>query len=486
MDASASGLPGARGAGVPAVPASEPGAFVENDLFEIRRKIYPRAVGGVLARWRVAMVLLTQVLFYGVAWLQWNDRQAVLFDLAARKFYVFGFVFWPQDFIFLTGLLVISALSLFLFTAVAGRVWCGYACPQTVYTELFLWIERKVEGDRIARMRLDAAPMGARKLRLKTTKHLLWLALAGWTGFTFVGYFTPIRELGASLLSFSLGPWETFWMVFYGFATWGNAGFMREQVCKYMCPYARFQSVMFDPDTLVVSYDAKRGEPRGSRARAADPRALGLGDCVDCGICVQVCPTGIDIRRGLQYECIGCGACVDGCNQVMGKLGYPKGLVRYSTENALAGRYPDGDILRHLARPRTLLYATLLAVVSAAVIGGLLLRTPLKVHVLRDRANLVRELDDGRLENVYRVHIINAREEARRFVITARGIDGVEVLLDEPQPVRLPAAGARTLPVEVRVPAQSVRSGSTPLWLRVEAADDADVARERKTVFTAR
>ncbi|MFN7753030.1 MAG: cytochrome c oxidase accessory protein CcoG [Pseudomonadota bacterium] len=489
MSASAPGSVQPQGAQAGAQPtghAASATATVESDLFEIRRKIHPRAVSGLLARWRVAMVVLTQLAFYGTAWLQWNDRQAVLFDLAARKFYVFGFVFWPQDFIFLTGLLVVSALSLFLFTAVAGRLWCGYACPQTVYTELFMWIERRVEGDRAARMRLDAAPLDARKLRIKATKHLLWLALAAWTGFTFVGYFTPIRELGQSLLVLGLGPWESFWMVFYGFATWGNAGFMREQVCKYMCPYARFQSVMFDSDTLVVTYDARRGEPRGSRARTRDPRALGLGDCVDCGICVQVCPTGIDIRHGLQYECIGCGACVDGCNQVMAKLGYPKGLIRYSTENAIAGRYRDADILRHLARPRTLLYAGLLALVSAAVIGGLLLRTPLKVHVSRDRANLVRELDDGRLENVYRVQIINAREQERRYVISAHGIAGVEVLLDEPQPVRLPPAGARTLPVEVRVPAQSVRPGSTPLVLRVEAADDPTVSLERTTVFTAR
>ena len=262
MSASAPGSVQPQGAQAGAQPtghAASATATVESDLFEIRRKIHPRAVSGLLARWRVAMVVLTQLAFYGTAWLQWNDRQAVLFDLAARKFYVFGFVFWPQDFIFLTGLLVVSALSLFLFTAVAGRLWCGYACPQTVYTELFMWIERRVEGDRAARMRLDAAPLDARKLRIKATKHLLWLALAAWTGFTFVGYFTPIRELGQSLLVLGLGPWESFWMVFYGFATWGNAGFMREQVCKYMCPYARFQSVMFDSDTLVVTYDERRG-----------------------------------------------------------------------------------------------------------------------------------------------------------------------------------------------------------------------------------
>ena len=515
------------GAQVPAPPpggVAQPGAgsadSVETSLFEIRRKLYPRAVTGFLATQRVLLVVLTQIAFYGTAWLEWNGRQAVLFDLAARKFYILGFVFWPQDFIFLTGVLVIAALSLFLFTAVAGRLWCGYACPQTVYTELFMWIERKVEGDRMARMRLDAGPLSARTLRLKATKHALWLLLAFWTGFTFVGYFTPIRELGGALLSLSLGPWETFWMLFYGFATWGNAGFMREQVCKYMCPYARFQSVMFDADTLIVTYDQARGEPRGSRNRSAmrraayldadqkvdpvnpvdpgvnptvvpgaaptaDPKA-GLGDCVDCGICVQVCPTGIDIRNGLQYECIGCGACADGCNKVMEKMGYPRGLIRYSTENALAGKYDDRAIVRHLARPRTLLYAALLGVVSAAVLAGLVLRTPLKVNVMRDRANLVRELEDGRLENVYRLQIMNTREAERSFTIVARGLEGVELVVNEPQPIRVGSADARTVTLELRADPKAVKPGSTPVQLRIEATDDPRVYRDEKTVFIRR
>ncbi len=470
-----------RGAGV--APGDPVG---DEELFEIRRKIYPRAVTGLLARQRVLLVLLTQFAFYGTAWLDWNGRQAMLFDLAARKFYVFGFVFWPQDFIFLTGLLVICALSLFLFTAIAGRLWCGYACPQTVYTELFMWIERKVEGDRMARMRLDGSPMCGRKLRLKATKHALWALLGFWTGFTFVGYFTPIRELGASVLAFSLGPWETFWMAFYGFATWGNAGFMREQVCKYMCPYARFQSVMFDADTLVVTYDAGRGEPRGARGRSVDPRAHGLGDCVDCGICVQACPTGIDIRHGLQYECIGCGACIDGCNQVMAKVGYPEGLIRYSTENAVAGRYGERDIRRHLLRPRTLLYGALLTAVTVAVLSGILLRTPVKMNIIRDRGLMVRELDDGRLENVYRVQVMNLREAPRSFVLSARGIDGLELVVTEPQPIRVASAGSRIVALELRVPRDAVRPGSTPVWLKVEATDDARFAREEKTVFIAR
>lgn len=235
---------------------------VEKALAEVRSKIYPRSVQGNFARIRVLMVFLTQLVFYGLPWVEWSGRQAVLFDLGARKFYLFGMVLWPQDVIYLTVLLVLSAFALFLFTAMAGRLFCGYACPQTVYTELFMWIEARVEGDRLARIRLDEQPWNARKLRIKATKHFLWVALALWTGYTFIGYFAPIRELGAHLVAFDLGPWQWFWMLFYAFATWGNAGFMREAVCKYMCPYARFQSVMVDDDTFVVTYDHVRGEPR--------------------------------------------------------------------------------------------------------------------------------------------------------------------------------------------------------------------------------
>ena len=268
----------------------------EVGLYEIRKKIFPRAVSGRFARWSWGMIFATQLVFYGLPWLSWNDRQAVLFDIAARKFYIFGLVFWPQDVIYLTVLLIIAALSLFLFTAMAGRLWCGFACPQTVYTQIFLWVERRIEGDRAARMRLDREPMSAVKLGKKTAKHAIWIAIALWTGITFVGYFTPFRPLLAALPG-NLGGWETFWVAFYGLATYGNAGYLREQVCKYMCPYARFQSVMFDKDTLVITYDAARGEPRGARSRKVDRKAAGLGDCVDCRICVQVCPTGIDIRK---------------------------------------------------------------------------------------------------------------------------------------------------------------------------------------------
>ena len=303
--------------------AHKPPEVVEQALYEIRKKIYPRAVTGKFASARWALVWLTQLVFYGAPWLTWNERQAVLFDLAARKFYIFGLVFWPQDIVYLAALLIISAYALFLFTAVAGRLWCGYACPQTVYTEIFMWIERKVEGERGARMKLDQEAGSLRKLRLKATKHALWIALALWTGFTFVGYFSPIKTLWGEVWSASLGGWQTFWILFYGFATYGNAGWMREQVCKYMCPYARFQGVMFDPDTLIITYDQERGEPRGGQQERG-LQGQGLGGCVDCGICAGVS----DRHRHPQWPAVRMHRLRrmrDGCNQIMSKMGCSKG-----------------------------------------------------------------------------------------------------------------------------------------------------------------
>ncbi len=464
-------------------PAADAGE-VEASLYEVRKQIYPRAVTGWFAWWRVALVVLTQLVFYGTPWLTWNDRQAVLFDLVSRKFYIFGMVLWPQDFIFLTVLLIISAYALFLFTAIAGRLWCGYACPQTVYTEIFMWIERRIEGDRLQRMRLDQGPASLRKFGLKALKHGTWIALALWTGFTFVGYFTPITTLAASFAAWTLGPWETFWIFFYAFATYGNAGWMREQVCKYMCPYARFQSVMFDPDTLIITYDAKRGDPRGARGRKADPKAMGLGDCVDCNICVQVCPTGIDIRKGLQYECIGCAACIDGCNQVMDKMGYPRGLIRYSTENAMAGQYADSDIRRHVFRPRVLVYSALLGILVAAFMGGLLLRSPLKVDVLRDRGALMRDAPGGQIENVYRLQFINTDEVARRYTIGVEGLPGLRVMT--PQPIEVPPATTQAFPVSVRVDPAGLAQGSHPIVFLVNDVDRPEVSAREKSRFYVR
>ncbi|WP_338845309.1 cytochrome c oxidase accessory protein CcoG [Massilia sp. W12] len=459
---------------------------VEQALYEVRKKIYPRAVHGWFASWRIALIIFTQTLFYGAAWLEWNGRQAVLFDLASRKFYIFGIVFWPQDFIYLAILLVVSALSLFLFTAIAGRLFCGYACPQTVYTEIFMWIERKVEGDRGARIKLDQAGMSLQKFSRKFTKHFLWIALALWTGFTFVGYFTPIKHLAHEFATFSLGPWEMFWVFFYAFATYGNAGWMREQVCKYMCPYARFQSAMFDKDTLTITYDERRGEPRGSRNKKDDPAKLGLGSCVDCGICVQVCPTGIDIRKGLQYECIGCAACIDACDQVMDKMGYEPGLIRYTTQRALDQNMPAaqerGEMWRHLLRPRTLIYTGALLLICLLTAFSLTVRQPLKVDVLRDRG-LPRVTDTGAVDNVYRLQIMNTEEKPHRYEIAVEGLSGIAIVSDPT--FELGPATTQSIPVRVRVPADQAQKGSNRITFIVRDRETASVEVREKAVFLA-
>ena len=302
---------------------------VQNSMYRKEPKVYPRHVSGRFSRVRDLAMYVLLGLYYFLPWINIGGHQSVLFDLPARRFYILGLTFWPQDFIYLATLMVSAGLSLFFFTALAGRLWCGYACPQTVWTEAFLMMERWTEGNRQQRMKLDAAPWSQNKILRKGSKQFLWITFSMWTGFTFVGFFTPIRELGGSILSFSLGPWETFWAIFYGCATYGNAGFLREQVCKYMCPYARFQSAMFDNDTLIISYDERRGEPRGSRRKGQNPAEHGLGDCINCTLCVQVCPTGIDIREGLQIECIACAACIDVCDQVMDKMAYSRGLIHF-------------------------------------------------------------------------------------------------------------------------------------------------------------
>ena len=453
-------------------------------LYQSDSKIYARGVTGWFNYWRWAMVWATQLVFYGLPWLSMNDRQAMLFDLGSRRFYIFNLVLYPQDLIYLTGLLVISALSLFLFTAVAGRLWCGYTCPQTVYTEVFMWVERKIEGDRIARMRLDKSAWGFAKLARKSAKHFVWIAIGLWTGFTFVGYFTPIRELATEVIAFSLGPWELFWVLFYGFATYGNAGWMREQVCKYMCPYARFQSAMFDRDTLIVTYDEERGEGRGSRPRSDTPaeyHAKGLGDCIDCGLCVQVCPTGIDIRKGLQYECISCSACIDVCDGVMEKMHYPPGLIRNSTQNGVEQKLTRTAMFKRVLRPRVLLYSALLVAVTTGLLWSLLTRSSFKVDVMRDRGAMARMVGQGQIENVYRLQIMNATEQEQRYRLAVDGISGAQIVTD-PQ-VTVDAAGSRWVPVRVQVPPNAVAAGSHSIFFVISAQDGNRDEVIEKSVF---
>ena len=449
---------------------------VEKSLYAKAAKIYPREVHGLFARLRVLGVLGLLGFYYVVPWLQWDGHQALLFDLPARKFHIFFITLWPQDFIYLAALLIIAGLTLFFVTALAGRVWCGYACPQTVWTEAFLWIERKVEGDRLRQQKLDAQPMNVRKFRIKATKHFLWIAFAAWTGFTFVGYFTPITELGGRLVNLELGPWETFWVIFYGFATYGNAGWMREQVCKYMCPYARFQSAMFDKDTLIVSYITERGEPRGARKRSADPKELGLGDCIDCTLCVQVCPTGIDIRNGLQYECIACSACIDACDDVMERMGYEKGLIKYTTEHAMKGR-PT-----RLIRPRVVIYALILAAIMALFAWSFFSRIALGLDVIRDRNQLYRETSEGLIENVYTLKILNMDDLAHTYNLAVSGIPGMEMRMDLPEIV-VESGGVLELPIRLRVDEGALQARSTVIEFSLVAVDDAGLSATETARF---
>jgi len=436
-------------------------------MYESAKKIYPREIGGRFDRLSKIATTTLLGLFYIIPWLQWDERQAVLFDLPARKFYLIGLTLWPQDFPYLALLLIIAALSLFFFTALAGRLWCGFACPQTVWTEAFIWMEQFTEGTRSQRMKLDKAPWSLTKFRKKASKQFLWITFSMWTGFTFVGYFTDIRQLGLDILSFSVGGWTLFWGLFYGFATYGNAGYMREQVCKYMCPYARFQSAMFDKDTLIISYDERRGEPRGGRKRSVDPKEAGLGDCIDCQLCVQVCPTGIDIREGLQYECIACAACIDACDSIMDKMNYPRGLVRYTTEHSVQNE------ATHVLRPRMFVYATLLLILCGALVTSMTMRTPVILDVIRDRNSLYRELPDDIIENIYTLKVINQSNAARDFVLSVTGLEGISID-GVGEPLSVDGGGVLSLPVRVRADRENA-FGISNIEFVVTAKDDESV-----------
>ena len=443
-------------------------------MYQREAKIHPREVDGIYDRLRKLAMVVLLGMFYGGPWLTWDGRQAVLFDLPARKFYLFGMTFWPQDFLYLALLLIIAAISLFFFTALAGRLWCGYACPQTVWTEAFALIERAFEGKRAQRLKLDKAPWSFNKLWRKTGKQVVWIAFALYTGFSFVAYFVPVHELVRQITTLTIAGWALFWVLFYGFATYGNAAYMREQVCKYMCPYARFQSSMFDKDSLIITYDAARGEPRGGRSRSADAKDLGLGDCIDCTLCVQACPTGIDIRDGLQYECIACAACIDACDSVMDKMQYPRGLVRYSTENAMNG------IRTRVFRPRVLIYAGLLCVLIGAFATSVATRVPLIVDVIRDRNSLYRDAGLVGIENSYQVNIINKDRDAHTYTISVAGVEGIR--LASAAEIDVPAETLVKVPVAVQVPHEYAEGGHT-ITFAVQAIDNSAITIEETSRF---
>lgn len=406
-------------------PATEPPKNKKEaetvELYASRKKIYAREVKGIFQRVRFISLIALMAMFFLFVWIIINGQPLIHFDLPAREFHLYGATFFPKDFFLLSGMLIISAFGLFFVTTLFGRVWCGYTCPQTVWTFIFMWVEERIEGSRNQRMKLDKAPNSKEKVFKKTLKHAIWLLIALATGLTFVGYFYPIRELIVDLPLLRANGWAYFWVLFFTTATYLNAGWLREQVCLYMCPYARFQSVMYDANTLTVSYDPNRGEPRGARKKNVTPEEVGLGDCIDCGLCVQVCPTGIDIRDGLQYECIGCALCIDACDEIMEKMNYPKGLIRYATENELEKR--PSKILR----PRTFGYGAALTLMVSVLVFILATRVPAELDVLRDRGSLFNYTGQGLIENSYTLKIANLSEIPQTYTLSVEGLESIHL-----------------------------------------------------------
>ncbi|NWB45759.1 cytochrome c oxidase accessory protein CcoG [Pseudomonas gingeri] len=438
--------------------------------------IHTRSFSGLFRNLRLGGAGFLFLLFFGTVWLNWGGRQAVLWDLAESRFHIFGATFWPQDFILLSALLIICAFGLFAITVFAGRVWCGYTCPQSSWTWLFMWCEKVTEGERNQRIKLQAAPWGPNKLARRAAKHTLWLGISLLTGLTFVGYFTPIRPLAQELMTLQIGGASLFWVVFFTAATYINAGWLREAVCMHMCPYARFQSVMFDKDTLTISYDPSRGENRGPRKRDVAPASVGLGDCIDCQMCVQVCPTGIDIRDGLQMECIGCAACIDACDSIMDKMGYARGLVSYTSEHQLQGGKT------HLLRPRLIGYSAVLLIMIGALALALVERPMVSLDVSKDRG-LFRENSQGQIENIYSLKVINKTQQPQRYRLELVDSEGFQ--LQGKTELNLAAGEIADLPVSVAMLGDKPKSSSQEVSFKVVDSDEPEVYSVAKSRFVA-
>lgn len=445
-----------------------------DSLYAKREKIYVREIIGFFQKLRTKTLWALMLAYYGVVWLQWDGRQAVYFNLPARQFNIFGITFWPQDFMLLSWTLIIAAFALFTVTNLAGRLWCGYTCPQSAWSFIFMWVEERIEGTRNARMKLDKEPMTGEKMRKKALKHLIWLLIAFMTGLTFVGYFSPIRELLPNLLQLEVGGWALFWIGMFTVGTYVNAGWMREQVCIYMCPYARFQSVMYDHDTLAVSYDFNRGEPRGKRSKKAkeETDTDRLGDCVDCSLCVQVCPTGIDIRDGLQYQCIGCALCIDACDSIMEKLEKPKGLIRYTTEAELDGGKT------HIMRPRLIGYSTVLVFMVGALIYAIVTRTPFQLDIERDRGALYRVTPNDTVQNAYTLKLLNMSQTTNTYRLSVEGLPGVSLDVPTEYEVRVNEVKEVSLNLEIDPAKASIKPGKIDIhFVVVDESTGEEVAR---------
>lgn len=414
-----------------------------DDRFNPGKRIYVRSQTGYWQRVRKAMGWFFVALFVALPWLRYDGRQAVLFDLEHQQFHIFGATIWPQDLTLLAWVFMIAAFALFFVTTFLGRVWCGYLCPQTVWTFMFIWFEEKLEGAANKRRKLDEAPWSGEKLARKGAKHLAWILLSLGTGLTFVAYFQDVFHLVPDFFTLQAGGWVIFWVLFFAACTYGNAGWMRAIMCIHMCPYARFQSAMFDKDTYIVGYDSQRGETRGARGRKADPKALGLGDCIDCDLCVQVCPTGIDIRDGLQYECINCGACVDACDQTMDRMGYPRGLISYTTEHKLAHSETQ------VARPKLIGYGLVMVIMLGVFVYNAMSIMPMGFDILRDRNQLFRENSEGLIENTYTLKILNKTLQSQTYLLDVEGLP--EHQWFGPREVTLKPGEIFTLPVSLAV-----------------------------------
>ena len=435
----------------------------QNDNYTPRNRIYVRAVEGTYETIRRFFGLIFLGLFAIIPWLSFDGSQAVLFNLFEQRFKLFGLTLWPQDLTLLAWLLIVSAYALFFITTFAGRVWCGFMCPQTTWTFIFIWFEEKLEGSRNKRMKLDQRPMDFDKFWRKTLKHTSWSAVALLTALTFVGYFTPIEQLFRDFLFLDVSFWAGFSVLFFTVCTYANAGWMREVMCTHICPYARFQSAMFDKDTFTVAYDSKRGDQRGPRPRKMAHAELadnGLGECIDCNLCVQVCPTGIDIRNGLQYECINCGACVDACNGVMEKMKYPKGLISFTSEQELNGN------TTHILRPKLIGYAIVLMVMAGLLVFEILNRSTLEVDIIRDRNSLYRETNLGLIENVYTLKLLNKSQQERIFRVSVKGLPEYQLFGEKTVSVR--GGEVYSLPVSVATDAYNLQSRVTEIYFHVQ------------------
>ncbi|TYK66081.1 cytochrome c oxidase accessory protein CcoG [Colwellia echini] len=439
-------------------------------------QIYVRKFSGFFQKLRQRMNLVYFAFFLILPWLQYDGHQAVLFDISEQRFTLWGLTLWPQDLTLLAWLFIISAFLLFFVTAFLGRVWCGYMCPQTVWTFIFIWFEEKIEGTANQRRKLDAQENNANKVIKKTAKHTAWLLFSLLTAMTFAGYFSPMQDLFVDVFTFNTSLAMAGILIFFTLATYGNAGWMRETVCLHMCPYARFQSAMFDKDTLTVSYDSNRGESRGPRSRKDDPKELGLGDCIDCNLCVEVCPTGIDIRNGLQYECINCGACVDACNGVMSKMNYAQGLIRYTTEHELKGKKV------HILRPKLIGYAVLLIIMSSMLLLEIVNRVPLSLDIIRDRTELARENFNGEIENVYTLKILNMSQTDNTYKLSVKGIENARWNGD--QEITVKAATVSTLPISIAVDPYDLENYMSDITFVVEQiSPESDAKVEQESRF---